>query len=248
MIKAVLFDMDDTLLDINLMAFMTTYVADVSRILSDISGASAARFGVHLARSYLAMSNPSRVDGLTNREVFDATMERLTGLPVADETVVDALDYYDAEVLPGRNTALVSARPMPGGMGAIERVGELGLRCALATNPSFSEGCIRTRMGWAGISDAPFERVSHMGNSTRLKPRARYYEEFVAALGLRPQECLMVGNDAKRDFARPDVSLRVAYVGHARPRRAVWSGRMGELADALPALVDRLNVEGESRA
>lgn len=36
MIKAVLFDMDDTLLDINLTAFMTTYVADVSRILSSL--------------------------------------------------------------------------------------------------------------------------------------------------------------------------------------------------------------------
>ena len=99
-------------------------------------------------------------------------------------------------------------------------------------------------MGWAGIEDAPFLRVSHSGNSTRLKPKARYYEEFVSAIGLAPSECLMVGNDARRDFPRPDIGMRTAYVGHACPRRAVWCGRMSELADALPAIIDELNREG----
>ena len=98
-------------------------------------------------------------------------------------------------------------------------------------------------MRWARIDDAPFERVSHLCNSTRLKPASRYYEEFVSALGLHPQECLMVGNDAKRDFPRPDIGISTIYVGHARPKRAIWSGRMSELAAALPAIVDRCNVE-----
>ena len=133
---------------------------------------------------------------------------------------------------------------MPGGLDAIERAGELGLSVALATNPSFSADCIHARMGWAGIEGAPFLRVSHSGNSTRLKPKARYYEEFVSAIGLAPSECLMVGNDARRDFPRPDIGMRTAYVGHTHPRRAVWCGRMSELADALPAIVDELNREG----
>ena len=42
MIKAVLFDLDDTLLDINFTAFMTRYVAGLSGLLGDISHAGAA--------------------------------------------------------------------------------------------------------------------------------------------------------------------------------------------------------------
>lgn len=244
MIKAVLFDMDDTLLDINLTAFMTAYIADVSRILSQISGAPTLAFGGAWARAYLAIASDARTDGLTNLELFSATIERLTGVPMADPAITDAISYYEQNVLPRRSGGIVSARPKEGGIAAIERARSMGLAVALATNPSFSQACIRTRMGWAHISDMPFARVSHMGNSTRLKPRARYYEEFVSSLGLAPEECLMVGNDAKRDFPRPDIGMPTAYVGHARPGRAAWSGPMSELADALPALVDRLNVVG----
>lgn len=243
MIQAVLFDMDSTLLDLNLTAFMSTYVADVSRILAQITGDSPARFGLPFVRGYLALARADRADGLTNAELFGRTFERLSGVPIDDPAILDAISCYERDVLPQRNTKLVGARPMEGGLAALDQVTSMGLRCALATNPSFSGDCIRARMGWAGLLDAPFERISDMENSTRLKPNARYYEEFIASLGLRPDECLMVGNDAKRDFPRPDIGLRTIYVGHARPRRAVWSGRMSELAEALPALIDRINLE-----
>ena len=135
-----------------------------------------------------------------------------------------ALRFYERELLPRRGSGIVAARPMPGGREAVEMVCRLGLRTALATNPSFSGPCIHTRMKWANISDLPFERVSHMCNSTRLKPSARYYAEFTSALGLHPEE-------------------RTIYGGHARPSKAIWSGRMSELASELPVIVDRCNVE-----
>lgn len=248
MIQAVLFDMDATLLDINLTAFIAAYAADVSKIMARISGRPALSFGPALARCYLAMGDVSRTDGLTNAQVFCREFERLTGIPLQDPAVADALHTYEREVLPRRSAGLANAHPMEGGIAAIERAREMGLVVALATNPSFDEQCIRVRMGWAGIADIPFARVSHMGNSTRLKPKARYYEEFVATLGLAPSECLMVGNDARRDFPRPGIGMRTAYVGHAHPKDAVWSGRMANLAEALPAIVDRINVENASKA
>lgn len=248
MIQAVLFDMDATLLDINLTAFMTAYAAGFSQIMARVSGRPAISFGPVLARCYLAMGDARRTDGLTNAQVFCREFERLSGVPLADPAIAEPLHYYERELLPRRSGGLVNARPMEGGIAAIEKARDMGLAVALATNPSFDEECIRVRMGWAGIADIPFARVSHMANSTRLKPKARYYEEFVASLGLAPSECLMVGNDASRDFPRPGIGMRTAYVGHARPKDAVWSGRMSELADALPAIVDRINVENASKA
>lgn len=146
MIKAVLFDMDATLLDINLTAFMGAYVADVSRILARISGKPTLAFGGAWARGYLAIANEGRTDGLTNLELFSATVERLTGVPVADPAIADAISCYERTVLPRRRGGLVGARPMEGGIAAIEPGREMGLAVALATNPSFSEDCIHARM------------------------------------------------------------------------------------------------------
>ncbi len=244
MIKAVLFDMDDTLLDINLSAFMMRYTADVSRMLAYICDKRTASVTAACAAGYLAMDSSKRTDGLTNAELFCREMERRCGVALADPAILDAIDCYETDVLPSRKDGLVRARPMPGGVAAIEAACDLGLTVALATNPCLSERCNHVRMQWAGIDDAPFARVSHLANSTRLKPSSRYYEEFVSSLGLAPHECLMVGNDAKRDFPRPDIGMPTAYVGHARPSRAVWSGRMSELAGALPVIVDRLNLKG----
>lgn len=248
MIRAILFDMDDTLLDINLMAFMMTYGADLSSLLAKIAGGNPARFAVPLLRGYLAMDSQDRADGMTNADIFAQEFERVSSVPIADPAIIDVLAYYEREILPHRARTFIAPRPMPGGLEALKQVEKLGLRFALATNPSFSQSCIECRMGWAHIDDVPFERVSHMGNSTRVKPRARYYEEFIALLGLIPQECLMVGNDAKRDFSRPDIGLRTIYVGHARPKHAIWSGHMSELADALPALIDHCNLEDEAHS
>ena len=120
----------------------------------------------------------------------------------------------------------------------------MGLAAALATNPVFTRDCIATRLRWAGFATGDFDLVTHMGNSTRLKPQARYYQQTIAALGLVPEECLMVGNDARRDFPRPDIGLATAYVGHGRPGRAVWRGPLAKLAEDIPAVIDRLNTVG----
>ncbi|MCI1665595.1 MAG: HAD family hydrolase [Atopobiaceae bacterium] len=241
MIKAVLFDMDDTLLSINLTAFIASYVSRKARLLAEVSSSSVVSMGMPFARSYLAISSDSRQDSLTNEQLFNETFLTETGIPLDDPVIADAVDCFDAEVTPTLNGRTVHAVPRRGGRKAVEAARKLGLTVALATNPSFSEACVRARMGWADVEDVPFARISHMANSTRMKPDARYYEEFVSALGLSCEECLMVGNDATRDFPRPDCGLVTAYVGHARPKRAIWRGDMERLSRDLPFLIDRLD-------
>jgi hypothetical protein len=56
----------------------------------------------------------------------------------------------------------------------------------------------------------------------------------------------MVGNDAKRDFPRPDIGLRTLYVGHAWPKRALWRGRSERLALDLSTIIDLANEQSAS--
>lgn len=243
MIRAVLFDLDDTLLRLNLTAFLTRYVAGASRLLASAARTSPVALGVPYVRAFLAMDAQDRQDSLTNERLFNQTILESTGIPLDDPVIADLMTYYEEEIVPGFSGGIVSARPVEGARAAIEAVHEAGLVCALATNPTFSLACDRARMGWAGVREEDFARVSTWSNSTRCKPSTRYYQEFANALGVRLEECLMVGNDATRDIVRDGCGLRTAYVGHARPRDAVWRGPMERLARELPELVKRLSEQ-----
>ena len=127
---------------------------------------------------------------------------------------------------------------MPGAHAALQAVQDAGLRCALFTNPSFPQGAIECRMGWGDLADAPFELVTHMGNTTRCKPDATYYLEQLQVMGLEPHEVLMVGNDPKRDFPSPACGIQTAYVGQGKPGRATWRGTMEDFARDFNAVIE----------
>ena len=243
MIRAVLFDLDDTLLRLNLTAFVARYVAGATTLLAQAARMTAPSVGSAYVRGFLAIDAQDRTDSLTNEQLFNQVFLARTGIPLDDPVIHDLVDYYESAIVPGYSGGVVAARPVEGAREAVEKVHDLGLICALATNPTFSLACDRARMGWAGVSEDDFVLVSTFSNSTRSKPSAQYYQEFANALGVRLEECLMVGNDATRDFARPECGLRTAYVGHARPKKAVWHGPMKELSSRLPDLLARLNED-----
>ena len=222
MIKAVLFDLDNTLLDINLSAFIARYLWAEARVLARIGRTPLPLAYAWLSRCYLAVDSAARRDDLTGRELFDRTYQDLSGMPLDEPTVREAIDCLEGEWLDHLRGGITQARPRPGARRCVRRAQELGLTVALATNPVFSPAVDAARLRWAGLGDIDFALVSTLDNSRRSKPSARYYQEFIARLGLVPEECLMVGNDAGRDIPRPDIGLRTAYVGHGWPRAAVW--------------------------
>ena len=227
-LKAVVFDMDETLLSINLNAFILRYFKDVSSMLADL--------GTILVD--LNANRRSGTDNRTNLTFYQEEVERRCGICLSDPTIYEAFTYYEREVLPHKNDDAINAKAMPGAHAALQAVQDAGLRCALFTNPSFPQGAIECRMGWGELTDAPFELVTHMGNATRCKPDATYYLEQLQVMGLEPHEVLMVGNDPKRDFPSPDCGIQTAYVGQGKPGRATWRGTMEDFAHNFNAVVE----------
>lgn len=247
MLKAVVFDMDDTLLDINLSAFIAVLARDESSLLAQIGRRNPLSMFAAYTAAMLDLNRADRDNECTNRELFDTAIERRGGVVLSDPVIADALAVYEREVLPDRNDAIIGARPMEGAQRALEAVLDRGLRIALLTNPSFGAACIECRMGWAGILDAPFELVTTMENTRRVKPSADYYRDALDVLGLAPEEALMVGNDPKRDFPSPDIGLQTAYVGRGTPVRATWCGRMADFARSLDEICERHAERQERR-
>lgn len=239
-LKAVVFDMDETLLSINLNAFILRYFKDVSSMLANIGrrsrGGTMARLGTILVD--LNANRRSGADNRTNLEFYQTEVERRCGICLSDPLIYEAFTYYDREILPYKNDDVINAHAMPGAHAALQAVQDAGLRCALFTNPSFPQGAIECRMGWGDLADAPFELVTHMGNATRCKPDATYYLEQLQAMGLEPHEVLMVGNDPKRDFPSPACGIQTAYVGQGKPGLATWRGTMEDFARDFNAVVE----------
>ena len=56
------------------------------------------------------------------------------------------------------------------------------------------------RMSWAGLKPEDFVFYTTYENSRYCKPNPKYYEEILQRLDLKPEECVMVGNDFEEDM------------------------------------------------
>ena len=230
-LKAVVFDMDDTLLSINLNAFIGMFALDEANLLAQAARKSTVALFTSVGSAMLELNNGERAEGdiRTNQRFFADEVERRCGVPLLEPAILDMLEFYEREILPKKNDRLIAARPREGAHEAIEAVLNRGMRIALLTNPSFSRACIECRMGWGDMLGMPFELVTTWENSTRCKPCSGYYLE----------ETLMVGNDPKRDFPSPAIGLKTAYVGNGNQPRALWCGSMADFAKGFDEIEER---------
>ncbi|MBQ1492474.1 MAG: HAD family hydrolase, partial [Blautia sp.] len=84
-----------------------------------------------------------------------------------------------------------------------------GARVILATNPLFPMVATYSRIRWAGLTPEDFELITTYDNSTTCKPNPAYYLEILEKTGLRPEECLMVGNDVGEDMVAETLGMKV---------------------------------------
>ena len=92
---------------------------------------------------------------------------------------------------------------------AIELLKKKGYRLVLATNPLFPAVATRKRIGWAGLSPEDFELYTTYENFSFCKPNPEYYREIARRLNLKPDECIMVGNDVAEDMIAQTLGMKV---------------------------------------
>jgi HAD superfamily hydrolase (TIGR01509 family) len=207
MLRAVLFDLDGTLLSMDTEAFISHYTKTLAPNLSEIVDENT--FLKALWTSTEAMVRSKDADK-TNEIVFTETF-----LPIVEKTkeeIWPALDRFYEEEFP-QFASLTS--PVPAAREAIKATLKAGLKVAVATNPVFPKKAIEHRLDWAGISDLPLDLITAYENSFFTKPHPQYYESIAAELGVKPSECVMVGNDKQEDMAAAQVGMKTFLVeGH----------------------------------
>ncbi len=89
---------------------------------------------------------------------------------------------------------------------------QLGFRTVLATNPIFPAVATEQRLAWAGLNRDAFERITTYENSHYCKPNPKYYGEILEKLGLKAEECMMVGNDVSEDMIARQLGFEVFLI------------------------------------
>jgi len=223
-----LFDLDETLLDTNLTAFVQTYFQKLAAHLAPhVPPETLLKYLMLGTRQMMASEDPSH----TLREVFDGNF--YPHFDVDRESIAPVIeDFYD-NVFP---TIREVTKPIPGVVEFIEWAFGAGHRVVIATSPYFPRKATYHRLRWAGLPPEkyPFALISTYDDFHFTKPHVAYFAEVLARLGWPDEPILMVGNDVEQDLI-PASTLGLAtyhavdVTPSANGFNATGRGRLAEL-------------------
>jgi FMN phosphatase YigB (HAD superfamily) len=189
MVKALLLDLDGTLLENSMDIFVPAYLKALGAFLKD--HIKPERLVAELLRATQVMA-ANDGGGATNEEVFAAAFYPAIGKDRASFEPV--IRRFYAEEFP-KLRALT--RPAPEARTLVSWAFERGLQVAVATNPLFPRTAIEQRLQWAGVGvdDFPYALVTTYEIMRASKQNDAYYREILEGLGRAPEDCFMVGDD-----------------------------------------------------
>lgn len=198
MIKALLFDLDDTLLDSNMDQLMQQYF---ERIMGHSDGLiDREQFLQELLLGTRAMMT-STDTAVSNRDTFWQFFHRRTGLDIPS-TEAHFNQFYETEF--PQLQSFTRVRPTAREM--IRWAFDRDYRVVIATNPVFPRRAVEYRLAWAGVPVDEFDYtlVTTYENAHATKPHAAYYRQILSVVGCQPQEALMIGDDWEQDIVPAD--------------------------------------------
>lgn len=235
-IKAILFDLDGTLLPLNQDEFVGAYFKELAKKVCPVMNISSEVLinGIWTGTGSMIKNDGSK----RNEEAFWETFIKLTGLDF--DTVKPLTDeFYPNEF----NNAKVIAGDNPLAKKAIELAHRNGRKVVLATNPIFPMAGQISRVHWIDLEETDFDIITAYETESYCKPNPKYYLSICERIGVEPSECLMVGNDEGEDmYPASSIGMKCFNVtdnkiaNEAHP----WNGDKGSFVELVEYL-DELN-------
>ena len=192
MIKAVLFDLDGTLLPMDEEYFKKIYFGEVYKKIAYLGYTLDELLKVIWYGTKAMIQN----DGSqTNEELFwkkfiEVHPDRL------EENKENFVEFYN-NIFP---TLGHTCGYQPLAKDFIKALKDKGYEVIIASNPIFPIVATKARIRWAGCNPDDFKYITAYENSRFSKPNLKYYEEVLEKTGYKPEEVIMVGNDVREDM------------------------------------------------
>ena len=200
-ISTILFDLDGTLLPMDQDQFVKYYFGMLAKKLAP-HGYEPEQLiqGIWNGTGAMVKNDGS----VTNEDAFWNCFNQVMGKNARQDEPIFR-HFYENEF----NSAQAACGFNPKATETVKAIKEKGFRVALATNPIFPAIATENRARWAGLDVTDFEYFTSYENSRHCKPNPAYYQDVCDALGVHPEECLMVGNDAIEDTAAEKLGIQV---------------------------------------
>lgn len=200
-IKAILFDLDGTLLPMDQDIFIKAYFGGLARKLAPHGYDPEALIKAIWAGTKAMIQNDGQG---TNEEVF---WDCFCGIFGANARLDEPKfrEFYETEF---QNVQQVCGFA-PEAAKIVHWLKDQGLRVILATNPIFPAIATESRIRWAGLQPQDFESYTTYENCRHSKPNPDYYRDILTQAGLQPEQCVMVGNDVGDDMVAEALGCQV---------------------------------------
>ncbi len=231
MIKAVLLDLDNTLLHSDERQLVGEYMRLIEAFLQRLWGESGLSEVLRDAVHNLTQQRDAQT---TNNDLI---LERLS-LAVGHEP--DAIRAAFTDFFTAYYPSLKRCtEQVPGAVEAVERIRARDLALVIATNPVYPAEAIRQRLEWAGLPASldTYTLVTTADNMHFVKPDPAYYAEVVARVGVEPDEAVVVGDSLANDvLPAASVRLRTFHIGGSA--HSTIADGAGTLADFVEQLTE----------
>ena len=202
MIKMVMFDLDGTLLPMDMDVFIKCYFTLLAQKLTPCGYDDAKKLVNSIWAGVSAMVGN---DGsCVNETAFWNKFTEIYGEKCLEDKPVFE-EFYENEFQQAKSCCGYTEEAKK----TVAALKAHGTRVALATNPLYPAVATESRIRWAGLEPEDFEFYTTYENSCFCKPNPLYYTELAEKLGVKPEECLMVGNDADEDIAAEKAGMKV---------------------------------------
>lgn len=201
---AFLFDLDNTLVEIDFDALMKNYYGLLIKKLSHIYQPDVFLRALEAGVNAMMRNNGSR----TNSEAFFEEFEKHAG-PVDEEKLEIFEDFYRNEF----DTLKIHARPIPEARQVVSYLKNEGKKVVIATNPVFPRTAVLQRLKWAGLGDIEFDFITTYEHMRACKPNPVYYKQIAEEVDVPFERMVMVGDDPELDVSARRLGIEVILIG-----------------------------------
>lgn len=206
MLKAVLFDLDGTLLPVDEKEFTNLYFEYLYEYLKE-DGYEKEKL---VSTIYGGIKQMYKNDGQkTNEEVFWDYFKQIYG----DDKMI-AKNKIDEFYITDFKKTKEACTDNPKAKEIVKHVKQNNLLCILATNPVFPYSGMLTRMKYIDLCDDDFDYITSYEKSCYTKPNPKYYLDILDKYNLKTDEVIMFGNNVLEDYiATKNANIKCYLVG-----------------------------------
>ena len=189
-LSAILFDLDGTLLPMDNDEFTQYYFKLLCQRFSEYDGRTM------IDALWKGVKAMVLNDGaMTNEQRFWKAFSQIMGEQVCTR-MEEFNDFYRTDFQKAR--AVV--KPNDQARDLVSWARSAADYVVLATNPVFPMCGVETRLSWIGLTASDFDIVTTYETFSYCKPNPAYYADIARRLGVKPEKCLMIGNDVQEDI------------------------------------------------